>query len=151
MSKMTPLEKEIALLRHEANRLRLFGRPIASIALEDKAIALSREAYRVDLSTAYLSSVHRVLAEFITRYPAQLMEALNEIDPRPIYSPPEEVAKWVAGALTQGPGYITGKTWQAILKVVNVNRMQLALMLPMVNDVDFVISLIERSRDAVSG
>lgn len=152
MSKMTETEKEIALLRHEANRLRLFGRLVSSKALEDKANALTREAgMKLVHSHAVVFSMHQAIAQFIARRPEKLVEALSEINPHPPFSPPEEVAKWVAGALVEAPGYITSTTWQAILKVVKAEEMEFALTLPMVSDVDFVISLIERSIDAVKG
>lgn len=152
MSKMTEAEKEIARLRHEANRLRLFGRLASSRVLADKADQLTREAgMRLVHSHAVVCSMHHAVAQFIVRRPEKLVEALSEFNPHPPLCPPEEVVKWVAGALVEAPGYITSATWQAILKVVKAEEMEFALTLPMVNDVYFVISLIERSRDAVKG
>lgn len=136
---MTETEKEIALLRHEANRLRLFGRMTSSKVLADKAAELERGMVTAE---AFAYSMHQVIARHILRHQVELFEALCE-DGRPIYAPPSVVASEVARMVANHPESVPVGTWAAIKKAVVKRKMELQAELPITTDVDFVISWLD--------
>ncbi|AWH15305.1 hypothetical protein [Aeromonas phage 14AhydR10PP] len=95
----------------------------------------------------FVYSCHHAAARFVLNHPVELLDAILEADgrARPIYGPPEYVAKEVSRLLESAPLGVSPKLWGAVLKVVRANKEEFAQYLPLVTDVDLVISLIERS------
>lgn len=145
---MTKTEKEIASLRHEANRLRLFGRPAASKVMADKADALER----LDASTNGLpfepSYALRWVAQFILSNPVQFMERYMFGAELPEGVVPSSVVQAMTQKVAFASETVSRQEWGFVLALLNGNKPEFAMTLPVVNNVDFVISFIEGLRDA---
>ncbi|MGL5215873.1 MAG: hypothetical protein ACRC8R_12155 [Aeromonas hydrophila] len=145
---MTETEKDIALLRHEANRLRLFGRHTSSKVLADKADALER----LDASTNGLpfepSYALRWVAQFILSNPVKFVELVMFGSKLPDGVMPSSVVQAMAQKVAFAPDTASRQEWGFVLALLNGNKPEFAMTLPVVNNVDFVISFIEGLRDA---
>ncbi|MGL4755637.1 MAG: hypothetical protein ACRCXB_25030 [Aeromonadaceae bacterium] len=144
---MTEVEKEIALLRHEANRLRLFGRMVSSKVLADKADDLEKTltSWMCPVSQ---EEIHHVVAQFILINPIQTLELMAQFPRLSVRQLPSLVVSSLATTILHAPDHATKRDWAVAVQLTTKLKGTFALGLSQPNRVEEVITYLEGRRDA---
>ncbi|MGL5286141.1 MAG: hypothetical protein ACRC8D_08380 [Aeromonas sp.] len=144
---MTEVEKEIALLRHEANRLRLFGRMVSSKVLTQEADDLEKTLTQW-MCPVGKEEIHHVVAQFILINPIQTLEVMQQFHGVEVRQLPSSVVHSLATTILHTPDLATKRDWAVAAELTNRLKGSFALGLSQPNRVEEVITYLGVRRDA---
>ncbi|ANZ52187.1 hypothetical protein Ahp2_05 [Aeromonas phage Ahp2] len=144
---MTEVEKEIALLRHEANRLRLLGRMVSSKALADKASELEKTLTKW-MCPISQEEIHHVVAQFMLCHPIETLYSMKELHRRTMGQLPSMAVHNLAVIIAHYPDTATKRDWAVAAHLVSKLKGVFAVAISQPNRVEEVITYLEVRRDA---